>query len=146
VLVLGHIVLRLRPVKRERQHLKNLYEDWIRNQLVMDVLPVSGSSISCERIFSSSNTARKRRPTWGQIGFKAQANLALGEGGDRATRFGIGVLFGEVDVLPGYEVDNVHALTGAGTDLGSDEGEWVRHVPESICTFRWGFWLAEGRF
>jgi hypothetical protein len=94
------------------------------------------------------NTARKRRPTWGQIVFKACANLALGVGGDREPCFGVDVLFGEVDVSLGRGVDNVDvdALAGAGSDVGGDDDGrvWVGCVPDAL--FGRDFSWREGEF
>jgi hypothetical protein len=54
-------------------------------------------------------------------------------GGDREPCFGVGVLFGEVDVSLGCGVDSVDvdALAGAGSDVGGDDDErvWGGCVP-----------------
>ena len=72
-----------------------------------------------------------------QNSFKAHVNFVLD------------VLFGEVDVSLGSEVDDVDidALAGAQADVGGDDDEGVCHAggPCSICTFRSGFWLGGGR-
>ena len=57
-------------------------------------------------------------------------------GGDREARFGVDVLFGEVDIALGRGVDDVDVdvdvLAGARTDVGHDDDKGVadmKHLP-----------------
>ena len=85
--------------------------------------------------FQHPHSTEKRRPTWGQIVFKAHANLTLGVGGDREAYLSVDVLIGEVDVSLGYGVNDVDVgeLAGDGTDIGGDddEGVWVGCVQDA---------------
>ena len=109
---------------------------------------VSRSTHNLPTSIQHPHSTEKRRPTWGQIVFKAHANLALRVGDDREACLSVNVLIGEVDVSLGYGTDDadVGALAGDRTDVSGDDDEcvWVGCVPYAL--FRLDFSWREGEF
>ena len=98
--------------------------------------------------FQHPHSTEKRRPTWGQIVFKAHANLTLRVGDDREACLSVNVLIGEVDVSLGYGTDDadVGALAGDRTDVSGDDDEWVWVGCVPYALFRLDFSWREGEF